>query len=422
MLARVQNIDWARLLISVIMAAVALSIGVGAQHWFAAAYTGAAASWVAINAAGFVDQQRRPRWAYVPATLDILGITWLVSATNVFSPFVVGYTGIIAISAMNQRVRQGEYAAVVSFLVFVLLLAARIFWPTGLAGWTEASAPGVALALLAALFVGMTNLMTLLTVRSLVNAEQQTRAEMEAAHAALASDLAIARRLQQSLLPARAPALLGAQVHSRYVSLEAVGGDVLAYLSDDEDALGVLVADASGHGVSAALVASMTKVALQRMKDRMHEPAQVLSGINASLLGKTNFAFVTAAYAVLDCKSRNLRYAIAGAPPPFLLRPGQPAQDLPGKGPLIGVLPSPGYVECSIELQKGDRVALFTDGILECRNTRGDTIDIEQVTNLLSGVAGAGSEESPELIMNNLQAYVGERGFEDDVTLALITV
>lgn len=422
MLARVQNIDWWRLAISVIMAAVALWLGLGPLRWFAVAYTGLAAAWVALNAAGLVDQQLRPRWAYAPATLDILGISWLVLATNVFSPLVVGYTGIIAISAMNQRVRQGEYAALLSLLAFVAMLAARIIWPEGLPGWIGTAAPGVLLAAMGALFLAMTNLMTLVTVRSLVAAEQKTRNELEAAHAALASDLAMARRLQQSLLPTRSPALLGAQVHSRYVSLEAVGGDVLDYLFADDGALGVLVADASGHGVSAALVASMTKVALQRMKGRMHEPAQVLNGINASLLGKTNYAFVTAAYAVLDCRTRTLRYAIAGAPPPFLMRPGQAARDLPGKGPLIGVLPSPGYVECSIELQKGDRVALFTDGILECRNTRGDTIDIEQVTNLLSGVAGASSEESPELIMNNLQAYVGERGFEDDVTLALITV
>src|SRR5246127_3187827 len=131
-------------------------------------------------------------------------------------------------------------------------------------------------------------------------------------------ELQIANQIQSSILPREVPRLAGLEIAARYVPMSAVAGDFYDFLVLDERHIGVLVADVTGHGVPAALIASMLKVAFAGQSAHADDPALVLSGLNRALCGKFEDHFVTAAYVFVDLQRWVLRCAGAGPPPPIL--------------------------------------------------------------------------------------------------------
>ncbi|MCB1319055.1 MAG: SpoIIE family protein phosphatase, partial [Leptospiraceae bacterium] len=207
---------------------------------------------------------------------------------------------------------------------------------------------------------------------------------LEKAHAEIQRDLEMARTIQRQLIPLRPPELEGAQLVSEYIALEQVGGDFIDYLTDEEGNIGVLIADASGHGVPAALLAAMAKMAIDGIRDRMHQPDRLLLGLNEALYGKTRDHFVTACYCVFESATRRIRYSIGGHPPPFLLRPGHTVRQLEGRGSLLGIVPQPRLGEWQFDLEPGDRLLFLTDGILECRAPDGTNMDESRLKVILA--------------------------------------
>jgi len=129
------------------------------------------------------------------------------------------------------------------------------------------------------------------------------------------SELAAARTIQQSTLPEASPKLPGFEIATIYTPASDVAGDFYDFLPVDEHRLGILIADVSGHGVPAALIASMVKVAIAAQLGHASDPAKVLTGMNEILCGKMQGQFVTAAYLFLDLETSQMRYAAAGHPP-----------------------------------------------------------------------------------------------------------
>jgi sigma-B regulation protein RsbU (phosphoserine phosphatase) len=146
-----------------------------------------------------------------------------------------------------------------------------------------------------------------------VVAERNMRTEQSLL--AIRNELEIARRIQTSILPEDMPALSGLRVAAKYVPMTQVAGDFYDFLLVDERRIGVLIADVSGHGVPAALVASMVKVAIAAQAEHADDPAKVMTGLNSILTGKLQGQFVTAAYLFLDLREGAGRYSAAGHPP-----------------------------------------------------------------------------------------------------------
>jgi phosphoserine phosphatase RsbU/P len=119
-------------------------------------------------------------------------------------------------------------------------------------------------------------------------------------------ELEIARRIQKDILPSAYPASDHFQVAARYVPMTSVAGDFYDFLSTDPNHAGLFIADVSGHGVPAALIASMVKLAASSQRANFSDPAALLDGMNAVLHGNTQSQFVTAAYVYLDATSRTL--------------------------------------------------------------------------------------------------------------------
>ncbi len=135
-------------------------------------------------------------------------------------------------------------------------------------------------------------------------------------------ELDVARRIQLSILPTGFPNSAHFRVAARYVPMTAVAGDFYDYVVADDHQARLLIADVSGHGVPAALIASIVKLAAASQRALADEPSRLLSGMNSALFGNTQNQFVTAAYVHLNAESRELRYSAAGHPPMLLLRNG----------------------------------------------------------------------------------------------------
>src|SRR5450631_3262105 len=136
----------------------------------------------------------------------------------------------------------------------------------------------------------------------------------------LNSELEMAREIQLSILPHETPQLKGLEITARYMPMSSVAGDFYDFIIVNEKQLGILVADVSGHGLSAALIASMLQVALAGQFAHASDPALVLAGLNQALRGKFQHHFVTAVYVFVDIEKESMSYAGAGHPPLLLWR------------------------------------------------------------------------------------------------------
>ena len=188
----------------------------------------------------------------------------------------------------------------------------------------------------------------------------------EEALLAIRNELEIARRIQTSILPEQMPEMVGLRVAAKYVPMSEVAGDFYEFLVVDERRVGILIADVSGHGVPAALVASMVKVAIAAQAEHADDPAKVMSGLNSVLAGKLQGQFVTAAYLYLDLEKGTGSYSAAGHPPLFHYRAtDQVIQNVVENGLILGIMPFASYVSLTLGFAKGDRFLLYTDGVVE---------------------------------------------------------
>jgi hypothetical protein len=151
--------------------------------------------------------------------------------------------------------------------------------------------------------------------------------------------------------------------------MTTVAGDFYDYLVANENQAGILVADVSGHGVPAALIAAMVKLVATTQHVNAAAPAELLAGMNAALCGNTQEQFVTAAYVYLDAETANLRYSAAAHPPMLLVRGGA-VREIVENGLMLAAFPSATFSTADHPLQPGDRLVLYTDGILEAADAR----------------------------------------------------
>ena len=177
------------------------------------------------------------------------------------------------------------------------------------------------------------------------------------------NELAIAGEIQNSILPSSVPEIDDLSFSAAYRPMTAVAGDFYEFIPVDQKRLGILVADVSGHGVPAALIACMIKVAMQSVVSCAPDPRAVLSGLNRVLSAQLHGQFISVAYLWLDVENRKALYSAAGHPP--LLRWRQGTLDrIESNGLLFGVRQDcDDYPVCAMPLTPGDRFLLYTDGV-----------------------------------------------------------
>jgi serine phosphatase RsbU (regulator of sigma subunit) len=241
-------------------------------------------------------------------------------------------------------------------------------------------------------------------------------------------ELQIANQIQSSILPREVPQLTGLDIAARYAPMSAVAGDFYDFLVLDDTHIAILVADVTGHGVPAALIASMLKVAFAAQIPHAEDPARVLTGLNRALCGKFEEHFVTAAYVFLDLDKSVLRYAGAGHPPLLLtslkhsqLRNSE-YREIEANGLMLGLFPEATYSAVEIPLDSGDRILLYTDGILEAMNLVSEEFGKSRLKQFLAGSSSSASHLADALLLE-LRRWSGVdagRAQGDDITLLVL--
>ena len=193
-----------------------------------------------------------------------------------------------------------------------------------------------------------------------------------------------ARQIQLSILPREIPAIKGLDIAARYIPMTSVAGDFYDFIPIDEKRIGILVADVSGHGMPAALISSMLKIALDGQIKCASDPASVLAGLNRALCGKFKGHFVTAAYIFVDTEKQSLRYAGAGHPP-LILRDQSAAatREFVENGLFLGFFPEATYTSVELPFKPGDWGVLYTDGILETTDLSGEEFGVGRFKDFL---------------------------------------
>ncbi len=191
--------------------------------------------------------------------------------------------------------------------------------------------------------------------------------------AAVEVELDTARQIQTSILPTRMPRVGELEVAARYEPVASVAGDFYDFLPVGEHGLAVLIADVAGHGVPAALIASMVKASFSAQAAVADDPGRVLTAMNRILRGSLEKRFVTAGCLYVDTSTHAGLYASGGHLPPLIWRRAERRVDeLSGRGPILGRFAEAEYQVTPFRSRPGDRIYLFTDGILEAASADGE--------------------------------------------------
>src|SRR5918995_699387 len=232
-------------------------------------------------------------------------------------------------------------------------------------------------------------------------------------------ELQVARSIQQASLSKEVPQLEGWQIAPLYRPAREVGGDFYDFLELDDGHLGLVVGDATGKGVPAALVMASARSMLRAVAQASESPGDVLARVNDPLAADIPpNMFVTCFYAILDPKSGHLAYANAGHDLPYLHRDGE-TEELRARGMPLGLMPGMSYEEGEVSLREGNCVLFYSDGLVEAHNRKGEMFGFPRLQAL---IAEHGEERSLEdFLMEELYSFVGE-GWEQEDNITLLTL
>lgn len=257
-------------------------------------------------------------------------------------------------------------------------------------------------------------------------------AEIERRNAQIEEELALAREIQQSYLPRqRITFPQSASVEDaalrfcfRYTPAEVIGGDFFSVVELSETEVGVFICDVMGHGVAAALVSATVRGLIEEMKTDAADPGRFLGGMNHAIHTILRSAetpiFVTAFYMVVDTLRGEVRYANAGHPAPFCIRPatrGVSSLATPPGGAVLGIFPHTQYAVTSRPLRVGDVLMLFTDGLYEIECPFAEPYGRERLPNDIRKRIKMKPARLFDDLIEHIRDFSLTRRFDDDVCL-----
>jgi phosphoserine phosphatase RsbU/P len=243
---------------------------------------------------------------------------------------------------------------------------------------------------------------------------------------ALRKELETARQIQLSILPTQLPQIKRLDIAARYIPANSIGGDFYDFIVIDEQHLGILIADVSGHGMAAALISSMLKIALSTQVANAADPAKVLFGLNQALCGKFDHHFVTASYLLVDLEKRILTYAGAGHPPMWLWGPAtEGVLEVAENGLFLGTFPWATYSSVQLPLSEDIWILLYTDGVSEAANSAEEEFGTTRFREFLLGCQSDSATQFANQLVAELSSWAARStGTEsnDDVSFVAVHV
>ncbi len=237
----------------------------------------------------------------------------------------------------------------------------------------------------------------------------------------LESDLLVASRVQRALLPARPPRIQGAEIEVFTIPSLIVGGDLYDIFRFGKRGVGIAIGDVSGKGAPGAILMALVYAGFKSLLKEIWEVSEIIARLNNLLAESTTEGYYsTFFFSVYREDTRELTYCNAGHNPPMLMHPDRSIDYLTEGGTVLGFLPNQEYVQKTITLQPGDYLVMYTDGITEIRNARGEEFGEERLETILKANYGKSPKELKSEIIMAIRQFSGKMVFEDDVTLIIM--
>ena len=237
-------------------------------------------------------------------------------------------------------------------------------------------------------------------------------------------ELQLAAEVQKRMLPKESPNIPGLDIHAINIPSRQVSGDFYDYIVMPEGRTGIVIADTVGKSIPAAILTASVRSALKAQAQNIFRIGQVVGRVNLMLCADSQPGeFVTLFYGVIDSLTHRVAYCNAGHDPPLLLRDGRITRLTTG-GPLLGVMDTAHFTHQSIQLQPGDTLLLYTDGIIDAMNYDDDRYGRQRLTeSLLTHAAEPYSaEDLAAQLLWDVRRFAGFRARADDLTLIVIRV
>ncbi len=257
----------------------------------------------------------------------------------------------------------------------------------------------------------------------------EARKEIEARNRVMAREMEMASQLQRSLLPDDFPKCEHLVFSALYKPVSPAGGDFYDVIEFGPSRIGFAEVDVSGHGVASAMVGAMFKMAFQSFARTTDSPAELLRVINDQMFGiLPESDFLTVFYGIIDLGTLEMIYTNAGHPRPFLFkRDLGEIRELGVGGPLVGAFLGMDYEEGFVQLQKGDQIFVYTDGVTETSagsddGALEDFYGVERLKQTLMNNYNRAPHAMLPLILDSLEKFHGSNSFDDDITMFLAAV
>jgi phosphoserine phosphatase RsbU/P len=239
----------------------------------------------------------------------------------------------------------------------------------------------------------------------------------------MALELAQAVEAQQRLLPQESPNIPGIEIAGLMSPSKELGGDYYDFIELPQGNIGLVIADVSGKGTSAALFMPSIEVAF-RMDAHSPSPSnEIVTNLNRVLYELTEQSrYVTLFYAKLDVLRRTLEYTNAGHFPPVILRASEAETWLTEGGAVVGLLPEASYQTASVALNPGDVLILYTDGVIDAENDKEEMYAKERLVSVARANRTKSAQELVQIIRSSVFAFAGTEELRDDLTLVALKV
>jgi phosphoserine phosphatase RsbU/P len=268
---------------------------------------------------------------------------------------------------------------------------------------------------------GHLELLSAFAAQAAVAVERARTARDRVERRRLEKELAIARDIQRSFLPAVAPRVPGFDLAGTSISHDQVGGDYYDFITVSDTRLGLAIADVSGKGIPAALLMAGFRMSLLAEIRNEFAIRAVMRKVNRLLFESTDRGkFVTAFYGVLDWRNGILIFSNAGHNPPLLIRPDGTTDPLSEGGVALGVLEDTQYEERPLAIADGDVAVLYTDGVSEAENEMGEQFGVERIEAIVRANPTHTARELMQDLIAAVLDWAGERGLNDDLTLLVM--
>jgi sigma-B regulation protein RsbU (phosphoserine phosphatase) len=255
-----------------------------------------------------------------------------------------------------------------------------------------------------------------------VHASQKAQKKLEG----LEKDLAAANQIQQFILPSVFPPFPeDSDLLDIYASMEAakdIGGDFYDFFRIDDDHIALVIGDVCGKGIPAALFMAVSRTFIRSVGMQYEHVGECMTNVNRLLASSSvEYMFVTVFYAIYDIRTGLLTYCNCGHNPPYLLHANGTTEVLPRKkNPMVGAFAGVEYKEDNIQLEHGDTLVMYTDGVSEAMNTAGEELGIERLADILGQATDKSSQQVIETIKAGIADFTNGAEQSDDITMLVL--